>query len=313
MAARGHIPPALDGRIVQAPGLMRHGPFPPGQRPTDRLPPPDLLENKIASQAAEIEQLAGDNHRLAATHVALRQDLVFVKQEAKRLEAHIRSIQTESDIQIRVLLDKTAKLESEIRAGENVKKDLKQAHMEAQSLVKAREELTAQIQQASQELQKVRADVKCQPDLRAELDDLKHEYKRLRATFEYEKGLNIEKVEQLQAMEQNLIGMAREVEKLHAEVLNSEKRAHVPNAYGGGLVTPDSSYPLPVHSGGTYVDAYGRPVVQMSVGAVDGITPYGSGNGAVVTGGIGGTVASSTGGVAIWGGPYDPSLARKLT
>lgn len=46
-----------------------------------------------------------------------------------------------------------------------------------------------------------------------------------RITFDYEKGLNIEKVEQLKAMEPKLIGMAREVEKLHAEVLNAEKRA----------------------------------------------------------------------------------------
>ncbi|KDP38754.1 hypothetical protein JCGZ_04107 [Jatropha curcas] len=313
MAGRRHIPPILEGRAVQAPGLMRHGPFPPGHRPSDGRPPPDLLENKIASQAAEIEQLAGDNHKLATSHVALRQDLVVVQQEVERLKAHIRSIQTESDIQIRVILDKTTKMESEIRAGESVKKDLRQAHMEAQSLVKARQELTTQIQQATQELQKVRADVKSLPDLEAELDNLKHEYRRLRATFEYEKGLNIEKVEVLQAMEQNLIGMAREVEKLHAEVLNAEKRVHAPNTYGGGFATSDPSYPTPVHGAGTYVDAYGRPVVQMSVGpAADGMIAYGSGNGASVTGGISGTVASNTGGgVANWGASYDPSLGWK--
>lgn len=46
-----------------------------------------------------------------------------------------------------------------------------------------------------------------------------------RTTFEYEKGLNIDKVHQMQAMEKNLVGMAREVEKLRAEVSNAEKRA----------------------------------------------------------------------------------------
>lgn len=45
------------------------------------------------------------------------------------------------------------------------------------------------------------------------------------STFEYEKGKNIEQVEQMQGMEKNLFGMAREVEKLRAEVLNAEKRA----------------------------------------------------------------------------------------
>lgn len=38
--------------------------------------------------------------------------------------------------------------------------------------------------------------------------------------------MNIDKVQQMQAMEKNLVGMAREVEKLHTEVLNVEKRAH---------------------------------------------------------------------------------------
>lgn len=46
------------------------------------------------------------------------------------------------------------------------------------------------------------------------------------STFEYEKGLNIEEVEQMKAMEKNLIGMAREVERLRDEVSNAEKRAH---------------------------------------------------------------------------------------
>lgn len=49
------------------------------------------------------------------------------------------------------------------------------------------------------------------------------------ATFEYEKGINIEQVEQLKAMEKNLIGMAREVEMLRAEVLNAENRAALGN------------------------------------------------------------------------------------
>lgn len=44
--------------------------------------------------------------------------------------------------------------------------------------------------------------------------------------FEYEKGRNIEKVEQLKAKEKDLIGMAREMEKLQAEVKNSERRVH---------------------------------------------------------------------------------------
>ncbi|PQQ11636.1 protein FLX-like 4 isoform X2 [Prunus yedoensis var. nudiflora] len=87
--------------------MMRHGPLPglgpsPGHRPFEALPRPELselLENKIAYQAAEIKQLTGDNHRLAGTHVDLRQDPLAEK-EVQRLKAHMRSIQTGSDIQL---------------------------------------------------------------------------------------------------------------------------------------------------------------------------------------------------------------------
>ncbi|XP_011010508.1 PREDICTED: protein FLX-like 4 [Populus euphratica] len=296
MSARRHIPPTLEGRVIQAPGMMRHGPFPAGHRTSEPLSRSDLLEHRLAAQAADIEQLAGDNNRLVTSHMALREDLAAAQQEVQRLNAHIRSIQTESDIQIRVLLDKIAKMEKDIRAGENVKKDLKQAHVEAQKLVKERQELATQIQQASHELQKIHTDVKSVPDLHAELENSRHELKRLRATFEYEKGLNIEKVEQMRAMEQNLIGMAREMENLRVDVLNAETRARAPNQYIGGYAYPDG---------------YGRPCVHMGVGpAGEGIIPYNSSNSVASNVGFGGAAKSTTGGVAQWVGPFDPSHAR---
>lgn len=46
------------------------------------------------------------------------------------------------------------------------------------------------------------------------------------ATFDYEKGSNIEQVEQMQVMEKKLFSMAREIERLRLEVVNAEKRAH---------------------------------------------------------------------------------------
>ncbi|GAV69392.1 hypothetical protein CFOL_v3_12893 [Cephalotus follicularis] len=306
MAARRQIPPLYEGRSVQVPGMMRHGPFPglsppAGHDPFKPLPPPELLENKIAAQASEMKRLTVDNNRLADSHVSLREDLISAQQETQRLKAHIRSIQTESDIQIRGLLDKIAKKEADIRAGENVKKDLQQSLMEAQSLVKARLELTNQIQQASQELQKEIADVKSLPSMHAELDSLRKEHQRLRATFEYEKGSNIEQVKQLQAMEKNLMGMAREVEKLRADVLNAKNRACEPILYDSGYINPDPAYLHSVQGGGAYVDEFGRPLVHMSVG--EGMVPYSSGHTVAAPAGLGGAAPNAGTGPAVWGGP----------
>ncbi|KAM7511690.1 hypothetical protein LguiB_010565 [Lonicera macranthoides] len=408
MAARGHVPSGYGARPVQALGMMRHGPFPAGHHPMETTLPPNL-ENKLVVQEAEIERLAGDNQRLAASDGALRQDLGAAEQDIQRLRAHLRSIQTESDIQIRVLVDKIAKMEAEIRGGEIVKKELHQAHIEAQSLVADRKELTTKIEVATKELEKTRADMKKLPEMIDELDSLRKEHQRLRCVFvvngvsgeqyswfggqpvvflgrnsgltlvfgdlqldfitlslkdlfhhsllmgvlpfvdsykgkqiqaragkvamaatiyliwqerdenisvkdeetkfEYEKGLNMEKFEEMQAMDQDLMAMSREIERLRSEVLNTEKRAHVPNRYGGGpYMNLDPLYPPPMHSGAGYVDNYGRTHAPVSPGpSGEGMVPYGSVGAKEAPGGAG----SAPGGGYAWGGAYDTSHPRR--
>lgn len=299
---------------------MRHGPYPrlvplpASNRPLGPLPPSlGLLEHKILAQGAEIDQLARENHRLAATHVALRQELVAAQQEVQQLKAHIKSTQTESDIQMRVLLDKIAKFEAEIRAGESVRNNLHKAHKEAQSLVASRKELIVQIQRAKEELNKTMLDAESLLHLHTELDGLMREHQRLRTTFEYEKSLNIEKVRQMQAMEQNLISMAREVEKLRVDVVYAEKMTYAPNPQGGvGLSNPGLSDGARLQSSSPYVDGSGAHHGQMGPRAAGArAIPHSGSSGAVSGGGAGGaTIASASSGVG-WTGTYDPSLTGR--
>jgi len=48
-----------------------------------------------------------------------------------------------------------------------------------------------------------------------------------RTAFEIEKKSNAEQQEQRQAMEQNLVAMARDLEKLRTEAANAEKRSRI--------------------------------------------------------------------------------------
>ncbi|KAK4415126.1 protein FLX-like 4 [Sesamum alatum] len=282
MASRRNIPPPYDERFIQASEMIRRGPLPPALHPMEPLPPPVLLENKLVLQEAEIDQLARDNHQLASTHLALRQDLEAAQREAEKLREHIRSIQTEADIQIRILLEKISKLEADIGAGDSVKKELQEVHAEARSLVTARQELTAKIKKATKELENNRSDVKKIPEMHAELDCLRQEHQRLRKTFEYEKGLNIEKVEQMKLLEKDLIGMAEEVERLRAEVSNAEKRASAPIPYTGPYMNADNLYPTPVHGTGGYAGSFGGPHLHAIGGAaVEGMNSYAAGGFAV--------------------------------
>lgn len=286
---------------------LRHRPHPDRDLDRDR----DRGDHKLVGQPSDIERLAGDNKRLATTHLALRQDLVATQQEIQKIRAHIASIQTESDIQIRMLLDKIAKMEVHIRAGENVKNDLQRAHNEARALVANRQELIAQIEQTTKEYEKVHADVEKIPEMQSELDKLKLEHQTLRSTFEHEKRKNTEKVAQLEDMEKDLVRMARDVEKLRADVLNADKIPHAPNVYGGPYMTPES-YPPPPRGG--YVDGYGIPPHHhVPMGAGEGMIPYGGVHGGpdwnLQWGGppvvppYGGGVHPRPGGNPLWRGP----------
>lgn len=294
--------------------MMRHGPPPGtgasgGHRSLEPLPP-ELAEKEVIAQVQEIDYLVVENRRLAASQGAMRQDLVGAQEEIQKLRAHIRSTQTESDIQIRVLLDKIAKMEADIRGAETVKKDLQQAHKEAQSLVAARQELAMKIQQASQELEKCRIDARSIPDLLSELDSMRLEHQRLRSAFEHEKCVNLDLVEHLQAMERNLVGMGKEVERLRTEVLNAEKRLQAP--YGGAYPNPDPQYPAPIQSNGPYYDPYGRAHVQGAVsGPMEGMVPHGNANGPHATvSPISGPPSSGAMPPMAWGGAYDPNITR---
>ncbi|KAL0340115.1 UNVERIFIED_CONTAM: protein FLX-like 4 [Sesamum calycinum] len=314
MASRRNIPPPYDERFIQASEMIRRGPLPAALHPMEPLPPPVLLENKLVSQEAEIDQLAKDNHKLASTHLALRQDLEATQREAEKLREHIRSIQTEADIQIRILLEKIPKLEAEIRAGDSVKKELQEVHTEARRLVTARQELTAKLQQATNELEKYRSNVKKIPEMHAELDSLRQEHQRLRKTFEYEKGLNIEKVEQMKLLEKDLIDMAEEVERLRAEVLNAEKRASAPIPYAGPYMNTDNLYPPPVHGTGGYAGNFGGPHLHTVGGsAVEGMNSYAVGGFAVgppiITGPAVGAGAVAAGNPS-WGVMYNMSHSQ---
>lgn len=142
----------------------------------------------------------------------------------------------------------------------------------------------------------------------------------------------------MQAMDQDLMAMSREIERLRSEVLNTEKRAHgnlslslsliikthfecsphltdnfplcvVPNPYSGGpYMNPDPLYPPPMHSGARYVDNFGRTHTPVSPGpGGEGMVSYGSGGATVAPGGAG----SAPGGGYAWGGAYDTSHPRR--
>eukprot|EP01018_Ginkgo_biloba_P001031 Gb_37373 [translate_table: standard] len=275
------MPPMREGPYSRGPGPlpphpalveeMRDGPF--GRGPGPLPPHPALIEEKLAAQHQEIQGLLVENQRLAATHVALRQEVAAAQQELQHLNHVAANMQADKEHQLRELFDKSMKLEADLRAAEPLKAELMQLRADAQKFSAVRQELTAQVQALTQELTRARGDTQQVPALRAEIDSLHQELQRARTAIEYEKKAHTEQLEQSQAMEKNLISMAREVEKLRAELANSDKRGrgagNPGGAYGGNYGNAEMGF-----SGGSYGDGYGMHPVQ---GGAEGGAQYGAG------------------------------------
>ncbi|XP_057787791.1 protein FLX-like 4 [Salvia miltiorrhiza] len=305
MDSRRNIPPAYDEHAR----MMRRDPLPSIHHHTEPFPP-ELLERKLASQTVEIEQLTMDNRKLAASYMALRQDLANAKGEADKIREHMRSIQNEGDIQISILLDKIAKTDADTGVGDSIKKELQAAHAEAQSLMTAKLELSVKLKQATKELDITRETINKNTEMRSELDSLKQEYQRLRKTFEYEKCSSVEKVEEMKILEKDLIGIAEEVERLRAEVLSAEMRASGAVSYSSSYMKLDNTYPLPHHGNGGYTGSFGIAHPHIVNGAaVEMMNPYASGGFPVGPQVISGLVGSAAGVNGAWGGVYTSSLA----
>ncbi|KAL9226799.1 hypothetical protein vseg_002570 [Gypsophila vaccaria] len=239
MGSKNRLPPHLMRHQIPGPGMVHPEPFgvggrpPPGRFPLDMLPPPEIMEQKLASQHMEMERLASENQRLAATHGTLRQQLAGAQQELQMLESQFQASKSEREQQMRGLLDRMSKMEVELQSADRLKIDLQQAKTEAHSLLEVRQELISKVQQVNDELQRAHVDGQQIPLLMSELNKLRQEFHQCRATYEHERKVYLDHLESLKVMDNEYRSMADEVTRLRAELTttaNIDKRS----AYGGG-------------------------------------------------------------------------------
>lgn len=202
---------------------MREAQFARGHR---QLPPhPAIIEEQLAAQHQDIQGLLIDNQRLAATHVALKQELEAAQHELQQTDNYAHNFIMEKDMQMRELYEKSAKMEHDLHGVEAMRAELMQLHADIKELTATRQKLTGQVQGMTQDLARANVDLQQVPALKSEIDGLRQELQHARAAIEHEKKGHAENYEHGQVMEKNLLSMARELEKLRAEMANAEKRA----------------------------------------------------------------------------------------
>uniref|UniRef100_A0A5B6ZQM3 Protein FLX-like 3 n=1 Tax=Davidia involucrata TaxID=16924 RepID=A0A5B6ZQM3_DAVIN len=234
---------------------FRDGPRPVLQRGSGPLPlHPAALEEELEIQHRDIQRILAENRHVIDENVILQRELAAAKDEIHRLGQVIPKLHADKEAQAREMIERGLKLEAELRSCEPLRSEVMQLRAEAQKLNALRQELSAQVQTLTKDITKLQAENQQLIAMRADIDGMHKELLEARRAFEYEKKANEEQVEQKQAMEKNLVSMAREIEKLRAEQMSAERRARGLGAGGYGMLngSPEMRY-----SGSAFGDVYG--------------------------------------------------------
>ncbi|KAL9232288.1 hypothetical protein vseg_007414 [Gypsophila vaccaria] len=216
---------------------------------------PVALEEEIEIQHRENKRIVVDNRHLIEENMSIERELGAAKSEMRRLRELIVKLRNEKDAKTKNLFERNMKLEADVRATKPLREEVLRLRGEAQKLGVMRHDLTAQIQGLTQDITHLRSENKQFSALRADVDYMRKELTEARKALDYEKKANQEQVEQKQAMEKSLVGMAREIEKLRAEHLSKDRRGHGlgGSSYGMYNESPDMRY-----SGAGIADGYGE-------------------------------------------------------
>lgn len=146
--------------------------------PSHNLPSLHHLEDRIAIQQSEIQSLLIDNQRLAATHVALKQEFSLAQQELRHLSSTAASVKAERDAEVRDVYEKSLKLDAEVRVIDAMNAELDRVRADVEKLSVIKQELTEELNEINDDVAKARAESEDVATIKAEIDSERQEIQR---------------------------------------------------------------------------------------------------------------------------------------
>ncbi|KAL6894337.1 hypothetical protein ACP4OV_008435 [Aristida adscensionis] len=210
-APREESPPA-----ALAPQLHRRGSVHPAVA---------AIEERLLSRDQDIQELLVDNQRFAATHVALQQQLIAAQHELRAVSIAATRARAEREGEVRALSEQAALIETDARAVAEARAEVDKVHNDVRVLAASRTELVNKLQGLREQLARAQAEAGKTTAIRGQIETMRREIQKGRAAVDFEKKAHSDNLEQSKAMEQNMIAVASEVEKLRGELANAEKRA----------------------------------------------------------------------------------------
>lgn len=228
------------------------------------------LESSIEAQKQDLQTLLLDNQRLAAAHVALKQDLATSHANIQIFADAVSKTRAERIAEINNLIEELKRREEDAREVGVLKEELDRVKIEVEKLEKEKSGMEERAGKLK-ETRKVNAEAGKIEEVRWEIEYMRHEVDRGKAAIEYEKKIHADNLLHRQIMEENMTSMARELEQLRSELASTELRARAaaavagesnrvssyPQMYGGSEVT---------YGGSSYTTTYGLHQSSASVG-----------------------------------------------
>lgn len=211
--------------------------------------------------------------------MALKQELALSNQELRHLSTALSTIKVESDAQVREVYEKAAKMESEVRVVREFNGEVERVREDVRRMEEDRKELVGKLEEIDKEVRVARKEVGIVEEAREGIEVMRREISKGRAAVDYEKKMHADNIELGQIMEENMVSMAREIEKLHAELANAEKMARAAAA-AAAAASPGPAYPAGYGNSdlGYTSNSHAGPYrAQQFQGNVDSGSLYGSG------------------------------------
>uniref|UniRef100_A0A7N0UDY1 Protein FLX-like 3 n=1 Tax=Kalanchoe fedtschenkoi TaxID=63787 RepID=A0A7N0UDY1_KALFE len=216
--------------------VAHHRPAPLGIHPA-------VLEEELELQRRDMQRIIMENRTVIDENTLLQRELEDTKDEIHRLSQVIPKLRAEKEMHARELMEKNLTLDASLRAVEPLRSEVMHLRSEAQKLNMLRQEMSSEVQGLTKEVNRLQNENQQLKAIKSEIDMLRKELAEARGALEYEKKANEEQMEQKLAMEKNLVAIAREIEKLRAEQMNTERRRGLGiGAYGIASGSPDMRY-----------------------------------------------------------------------
>ncbi|XP_074585963.1 protein FLX-like 1 isoform X2 [Curcuma longa] len=244
--------PRVLGRAPPPVALLRHVDDPLVSRRHAVI----ALEERLAAQLRDIHLLINDNEELASSHVSLKRDLDASQHELRVAAAVVAESKAKTDAEVREIFERLCKAEAEVRLIDGMRADMAQVQSDIRAFSAEKEELGQNLQSLKGELARAQSNHKEVGTIKSEIEVMRKEIQKGRAAIEFEKKAHADNLGQSQIMENNMISMVHEVEKLRAELANIEKRARADAAaansglgYAGAYGTPETMYAATSYAG----------------------------------------------------------------